>query len=133
MLEQIINTHEFYLCMLFEQDSNRRCNMSTNKTAGDGKMDSYTIHHTPEGLMLETEDKSVLIGEKDLPLVRRGITRPLRDAAHKPIGLGNNACVMSGCLVIQWGNDKLSLPPQIWMDRNGIRRVLLSPSQVVTA
>nr|WP_319539417.1 hypothetical protein [uncultured Methanospirillum sp.] len=95
-------------------------------------MNSCTIHHTPDGLVLKTEDKSVLIGEKDLPLVRRGITRPLRDAAHKPIGLGNNACVMSGCLVIQWGKDKLSLPPHIWMDRTGTRRMLISSDEVVS-
>jgi hypothetical protein len=51
-------------------------------------MDSCTIHHTPDGLLLETEDKSVFIGEKDLPLVRMGMTRPPRDATPKPIGLG---------------------------------------------
>jgi len=96
-------------------------------------MDSCTIHHTPHGLVLKTEDKSVLIGEKDLPLVRRGITRPLRDTEHKPIGLGNNACVMSGYLIIQMGKDKLSLPPQIWMDRAGTRRILISSSEQVIA
>lgn len=96
-------------------------------------MDSYTIHHTPEGLLLETEDKSVLIGEKDLPLARMNMTRPLRDATHKPIGLGNNACVMGGNLVIHMGIDRLSIPAQVLMDRRGIRRVLLSSLQPVTA
>lgn len=91
-------------------------------------MDSYTIHHTPEGLMLETEDKSVLIGEKDLPLIRHRITRPLRDAAHQPIGRGYHACVLGGNLVIRLGTDNLAIPARVWTDRSGIRRVILSPS-----
>jgi len=96
-------------------------------------MDSYTIHRTPEGLILETDDKSALIGEKDLPLVRMGMTRPLRDADHKPIGLGNNACVLAGSLVIRLGTDEISIPSRVWMDRSGIRRVLLSSLQAATA
>ncbi len=91
-------------------------------------MDSYTIHHTPEGLVLETEDKSVLIGEKDLPLIRRGITRPLRDEAHQPIGRGNHACVLTGILVIRLSTDNLSIPSRVWTDRSGIKRVILTSS-----
>ena len=97
-------------------------------------MDSYTIHHTPEGLVLETEDKSVLIGEKDLSLIRRGITRPLRDASHQPIGKGNHACVLGGSLVIRLGTDDFTIPARVWTDRSGIKRVILTASpQVVTA
>jgi hypothetical protein len=96
-------------------------------------MDSCTIHHTPDGLVLESEDKLVLIGEKDLPLVRMGMTRPLRDVDHKPIGLGNNVCAMGGNLVIHMGIARLSIPTQVWCDRSGIKRVLISPSQKVTA
>lgn len=106
---------------------------SVLKVTGNGKMDSCTIHHTPEGLVLETENKSVLIGEKDLPLVRMGITRPLRDAAHKPIGQGYHACVIGGNLVLKVGIEALSIPARVWNDRSGIRRVLLSPSRAVTA
>jgi hypothetical protein len=88
-------------------------------------MDSCTIHHTPEGLILETEDKSVLIGEKDLPLVRRGITRPLRDAKYEPIGGNNHACVIGGALKVRLGKDEISIPGRVWADRSGNRRVIL--------
>jgi hypothetical protein len=91
-------------------------------------MDSYTIHHTPTGLRLEADNRSVLIGEKDLPLLRIGMTRPLRDESHEPLGRGYNAGVIGGSLVIQLGKDQIIIPARVWMDRSGIRRVILSSS-----
>ena len=97
-------------------------------------MDSCSIHHTPEGLLVEANNRSVLIGEKDLPLIRRGMARPLRSMNHESLGRGNYCFTRNGNLVIHQSTDELSIPSRVWLDRSGIRRVFLSsPLPGVTA
>lgn len=55
-------------------------------------MDSATIHHTSSGLVLETGKESYLVSDKDMPLLWRGQSIPLRDEGRKPIG-------PAGCVV----------------------------------
>jgi hypothetical protein len=98
-------------------------------------VDATIISHTADGLLIEADNISALIGEKDLPLIRRGITRPLRDQAHEPIGRGNYAFTRMGNLFVHLKDSpEMVFPPRVWLDRSGIRRVILSPtSQVVAA
>jgi len=100
--------------------------MSMNKTAGDEQMDSFTIHHSPEGLVLETDKRSVLIGEKDIPLLVRGQARPIRDMDHKTLGTSNYAFTRAGNLVLHLGSEMLSIPARVWLDRSGIKRVIVT-------
>lgn len=49
-------------------------------------VDATIISHTADGLKIEANNLFALIAEKDLPLLKRGITRPLRDQAHESLG-----------------------------------------------
>jgi len=95
------------------------------------KMNSATIHHTPAGLVVETGKESYLVSDKDMPLLRRGQSVPLRDMGRGPLG-------PAGCVYTRHGNVEVRLPSGevlaipgrlMQVAKSNIRRVILtSPS-----
>lgn len=93
-------------------------------------MDSLTIHHTPGGLLVEADEISALISEKDFPLLRRGQPVPLRDEKTRvSIGRGNHALTRLGNVIIYLGPVEFVIPRQLWNAvKSSDRRVILTPS-----
>ena len=100
-------------------------------------MDSCTFQHTPAGFTLETGTGSYLISDKDIPLLRRGQSVPLRDPAGQSLGPEGVVYTRKGNIDIRLpSGDVVTIPSRLMNAGDNIRRVILTPSscdQVVTA
>ena len=92
-------------------------------------MNSLQIHHTPDGFALETGTDSYLISDKDMPLLKRGYTIPLRDQNRASLGPAGTAYTRQGYVEIRFPScEVLTLPMRVLQAADNIRRVILSPA-----
>ena len=88
-------------------------------------MDSCTIHHTPMGFCLETGTGSYLISDKDIPLLRRGQSVPLRDPAGQSLGPEGVVYTRKADVTIRIpGGETVAIPARLMNAGDNIRRVI---------
>ena len=98
-------------------------------------MDSYTIHHTPDGFTLTSGTELYLISDQDIAHLKRGYTIPLRDLDKKSLGPAGVVYTRKGNTEIRLpSGDVVTIPARLMNAADNIRRVILSSSSgMVTA
>jgi hypothetical protein len=98
-------------------------------------MESLQIQHAPDGFALETDNTSYLIGNDDLPLLKRGYSVALRDMEKRSLGPAGVVYTRKGNIDVRLpSGDVVTIPARLMNAADNIRRVILSSSSgMVTA
>jgi len=92
-------------------------------------MESLQIQHAPDGFALETDNTSYLIGNDDLPLLKRGYSVALRDMEKRSLGPAGVVYTRKGNIDVRLpSGDVVTIPSRLMNAADNTRRIILFSS-----